>query len=104
AAVLGEADERIMIRERIARRRFGGAAQDHEFSLGSAADVRVAQIDRRPLEQSCGFPGLAVGRGEDANFPWSRGVAGAFAEDAEPAILEANQIGERVVRRLVPNL
>src|SRR5207244_12517179 len=63
-----------------------------------------ADIASRPLEQICEFPGLDVRSVEHANVPWSRGVAGACAEDAEPAILEANQIGERVVRRLVPNL
>src|SRR5262249_48761218 len=102
-AVLREADEGVMVLDRIARRGNGSAADEQEATIRRDREVRVAQIDAGLLDARCRLP-LRAGRGgQDADGAGALGVAGAFAEDAVPAAVVMEQVGEGVVRRLVPD-
>src|SRR5262249_47679422 len=103
-AVLRGADEGVMVLDGVAAGRLRGAADDQQPSPGRDAQFRVAQIDVLALDQGGGLPLVAIGRDEDANSAGAARVAGSLAEGAVPAILKADEIGEGVVRRLVPDL
>jgi hypothetical protein len=77
---------------------------DGKLPVGVHGQARMHQVaGRRRLEQRGGLPFHAVSRGEHANLGVSAIVAASFARDAEPLILESDQVGRRVVRLLIPD-
>ena len=85
-------------------RRQGGGTRKHEALIRGDAELCFAQVLTRDLEQRSGSPGFAVFRTKDADLAIAGHVAAAFTKDAEPLIPKTDEIGEAVVRGLVPDL
>lgn len=75
----------------------GAADGEHEVVVGSDGKFRVAEVDTRFFEERGGFPVVAVGGGEDADFAVAVDVALGFATGAKPLVVETGEVGECVV-------
>ena len=82
----------------------GGGARQHQLAFGRNGDLGIAQIRRFRRHPGRRLPFFAIFRHNDAQRAVRRNVAFSFAEHAEPLILKAHQVGEGIVRRLVPDL
>ena len=88
---------------------FGGLLQrsraaQHQSTSGRHGDFGVAQVSLRISQQRNRRPVPSVRGRDDAQRAIRRNMGAAFAKDAEPPVVEPDQVGERVVRRAVPDL
>ena len=81
----------------------GGGGAEHQAAVGGDRDLGVAEVGRRRREKGGGFPRESIRGDQDADGAIGGSMGFAFAEDAEPAILEAKEVCECVVRGLVPD-
>ena len=77
---------------------------EHEPGVRHDGDLGVTQIGLRRGQEGGTGPGLAIGRCDDPQGTVWRDMPLALAEDADPAVPEADQVGEGIVRCLIPNL
>ena len=82
----------------------GRGGDDHEPAVGSDVDLGIRRSAIGRVSEGDRGPFAAVSRADDPDRAVRRHVPLPFAEHAEPAVVEPHQVGERVVRALVPDL
>ena len=80
-------------------------SQRHETPVRGHFQLGVSQVlSRFPGKVGTGGPGLSIRRADDPDGPVGGDVTLSLAENAVPAVLEADQIGERAMGSPVPDL
>src|SRR5207253_1449756 len=101
-AVGREDDARLAALELFGAKIDRPAEYDHEAIVGGYREFGVAQVDVFFGDERGGLPFIAVGGGDDADFAIAADVAIGLAEDAPPAVVPADQIGEGIVGGRIP--
>ena len=89
---------------RSASRSRAAAPPSISWPSGVTRDLGVAQVGVRERQRARRGPVSPSVELDHPERAVRRDVPLPFAEDAEPAVLESDQVGEGVVRRLVPDL
>jgi len=103
-AVFGEPDHRIVGNGSLAVAfAVSGSGCKHQFTARGMGDFGIAEIQFREGEVGERLPLLAVFTGEDPDGTISGHMGAAFAENTNPIVFVANEIGEGTMRGAIPN-